>query len=89
MNLKLIALGLAFLGIGLILGARVLGSHNVGSCPLNNFSCDHTMTFEGVTFWISATADRVVVAGALVLVSSGAVFFLSGIMSKRPASVVT
>jgi hypothetical protein len=74
MRLKLLALSLAFLGIELILGARVLDSYNVGSCPANDFSCDYTMTFEGVTFWIGATAARMAVVGALTLVSSGVVF---------------
>jgi hypothetical protein len=68
------------MGAGLILGAFILGSYNTGFCPehpppplFGRSLCDHTMTIDGITFWISATAEGILAAGAVLLVSSMAI----------------
>ena len=68
------------MGVGLILGAFILGSYNTGFCPehplpplFGRSLCDHSMTIDGITFWISATAEGILAAGAVVLVSSIAI----------------
>lgn len=80
------------MGLGLVLGAFILGTYNTGFCPehpspplFGRSLCDHAMTIDGITFWISATAEGILVAGAVVLVSSMAVG-LYGMKSRRTLS---
>jgi hypothetical protein len=80
MGPEILVLSLAMMGAGLILGAFILGSYNTGWCPANptpplfgHSLCDHAMTIDGITFWISATAEGILAAGAALLVSSVAV----------------
>lgn len=89
MRPKILALSLAVMGVGLVLGAFILGSYNTGFCPehpspplFGRSLCDHAMTIDGMTFWISATAEGILAAGAGVLVSSMAVA-LYGIQCRR------
>ena len=72
-----LALSLAMIGVGLFLGGLALDSYNTGSCPglqspppFRQPPCDHTMTVDGITFWIGATADEILAAGAALLASS-------------------
>jgi hypothetical protein len=69
-RLPILAISLALLGIGLDIESMVLNSLNRGSCPALQPGCDHTMTIGGMTFWIRATADSILILGALVLAAS-------------------
>jgi hypothetical protein len=76
----ILALSLGMIGVGLILGAFILGSYNTGFCPehpsqpfFGQSLCDHAMTIDGITFWISATAEGILEIGAVLLVSSMAI----------------
>ncbi len=85
----MLILSLALLGLGLVFGSFVLDSYNVGSCPeaagnpyfhpspvfplFGNSFCDHTMMVGGITFWIGHTAEGVLGAGTVLLISSLAI----------------
>jgi hypothetical protein len=69
----ILPVSLALLGMGLVFGSFVLGSYDFGSCPgaqPGQPVCDHTMMLGGITFQIGATANLILILGALVLVSS-------------------
>ncbi len=83
----MLILSLALLGLGFVFGSFILGSYNIGSCPeatgnpyfhpsfplVENGFCDHTMTFGETTFWISQTAEGILGAGTVLLISSLAI----------------
>jgi len=76
----MLALSLGIIGAGLILGAFILGSYNTGFCPehpspplFGHSLCDHAMTIDGITFWISATAEGILAVGAGLLISGMAI----------------
>lgn len=80
MRPKILALSLAVVGVGLVVVAFVLGSYNTGSCPehpspplFGQSLCDHTMTVDGMTFWISATAEGILTVGVALLASCAVV----------------
>jgi hypothetical protein len=69
----ILPVSLALLGMALVFGSFVLGSYDSGSCPgaqAGQPVCDHTMVLGGITFQIGATANLILILGALVLVSS-------------------
>jgi hypothetical protein len=84
----ILGLSLGIIGAGLILGAFILGSYNTGFCPehpspplFGHSLCDHTMAIDGISFWISATAEEILAVGAVLLMSSMAIG-LYGMMSR-------
>lgn len=64
-------LALAIAGFGTVIAGLMIGSQNIGSCPMNQPGCDHT--FPDTDIWIGQTAMTFMLIGLAILAAALAV----------------